>query len=191
MEHIVKRKPEKSVYALQPPYRHCGMYTLKAILSWFGKDTKSKQTDYYETPFGRMLWFTLPERMIEKLSDYELSVEEWRLKNFSKAEKINFLKQSITEDKPIILLVANGHTRAGKFILLKSIFCMHRLSIRGYDDEEQVFFVYDSTLHPKKYDHTIPIWNRKMSYDVLIRQRRLFSIYGFYKNFYIKVWEIK
>lgn len=128
-----------------------------------------------------------PRMFMKILQENGIATNKGNLQGRSRPEKIEFLKESLKEKNPIVLLVFNGYKRNGKYFLFKSFFCIHRITLRWFDDEKRVFYVYDSTVPKHKYDPSLPIGNKAVTYEKLLRDWAKGNIYGIFRYLYIKV----
>jgi hypothetical protein len=101
--------------------------------------------------------------------------------------KIDFLKKHI-EDGPIIIIIAHAYTKRNIFNLFKAVFQRHYLSIRGYDEEQEVFYCYDS--HTPLKENDLLVGNIKLHYQDLITYRD-FAGCGLFKKRFIAIKKIK
>jgi hypothetical protein len=66
--------------------------------------------------------------------------------------------------------------------MTRSLLHWHYITVRGYDDQKQLFFIYDSNIKKRKFPD-VPIGNTRFTYPELIRYRsigatRIVSSYG-------------
>lgn len=57
----------------------------------------------------------------------------------------------------------------GSYNPLLAKFFGHSITLWGYDDNEQVFYVYDSAVSINLYDKDIPVGNKKRTYTQILR----------------------
>ena len=57
---IVSKKPNEY---LEQGISHCGLYSIKAMLSSFGMDKKNRPQDYNDTLFGRLTGIATPDKL--------------------------------------------------------------------------------------------------------------------------------
>lgn len=83
---ILSKKPKQ--YLKQGP-SHCGMFSIKAILSAYGKDAKNHPKDYHTNWIGQHLFsFAIGKRYHEKiLESYGLGAQGGTAKNLSGEKK--------------------------------------------------------------------------------------------------------
>lgn len=166
-KYILSRKPNEY---LKQGLSHCGMYSIKAILSAYGKDVKKHPKEYHTNWVGQHLFsFADRKRYNEKILE-SYGVEAWgdSAKNFSDAGKIAFLESLISENNPVMIRIGNGYwscaynTVLGKFI-------PHWITLWGYDDDKKIFYVYDSGLPKKCWDSNVVIGNTIRSHNEILR----------------------
>ncbi|PIN76127.1 hypothetical protein COV18_00745 [Candidatus Woesearchaeota archaeon CG10_big_fil_rev_8_21_14_0_10_37_12] len=164
IKHLLKIKPKQY---LQQRFGYCGCYTIKAILSAFGKDSKKPPKKYHPynwKRFGRML----PKDMIFTLEKYGFNARIKSANDLSNKQKIEALKQELRKNKPVILLVGNGYFWSGKYSPLRRFFISHWISLWGFDDEKKIVYVYDSILSPEGAKK-LPIGNTTRTYKEILR----------------------
>lgn len=164
VKKIVNTKPKEYI---QQGMRHCGGYTIKAILSAYNLDN-GRHPKKYLPPKIKSLGFTTPKLIQETLKHYGLDAPIKRANKFSDDKKIRSIKRELDKDRPVILLIGNGYSPIGNFSELRMNCVSHWITVWGYDDKEKVFFIYDSYVDPKSYD-TIPSGNVKRTYEQVLR----------------------
>jgi hypothetical protein len=101
-----------------------------------------------------------------------------------KSERLKLLKQEILTG-PVILSIANWLTEKSFFSRRKALTHRHYISLWGYNDEEECFYVYDSSCVRKK-DETLKVWTIKIPYKYVLKSRN-FGYYKIVSNFGISV----
>jgi len=162
-EFIVNKTPREY---LKQGTTHCGVYTVKAILSAYGKDDKSDPEDYHFNSFGRILGSSTSEDIIKILKNYDINAE---VKSASKAsDKLSILIDALKKGNPVIIRIGNGYKDNGEYSVLQANLFGHWISVWGYNNEEKVFYVYDASISKEKYD-VIPVGNKKRTFDEILR----------------------
>ncbi len=181
--YILQNEPKE--YLVQGP-NHCGMFAIKGILSAYKKDAKKDPRDYQPNRLGRLIGWTFPWTFEQVLSQYGFFSSVGWVVNTSHKEKIARLKELIMKHKAVILLIGNGYQRDGRFNLFRSRFTSHWITIWGYADKQECFYIYDSAVPKNLHDRSIPIGNVQRSYQVVLRDWSALSI-PFMRNLYIAV----
>ena len=75
----------------------------------------------------------------------------------------------IAKNSPIMISIGNGYLPNGKFSSILQKIVGHWITIWGYNDREQVFYVYDSGLSSTAYDSKVPIGNASRRYTEILR----------------------
>lgn len=165
-KHILSIRPRE--YLVQGP-SHCGAYSVKGVLSAFGKDDKNHPKEYHTNWFSRLTGATLGKNYWPKiLSCYEINAEFKTANSLSSEEKINLLKSLLAQDTPVMILIGNGYFRSNKYNLILGKIVTHWVTLWGYDDKEKIFYVYDSGLSKNLYNQ-VPIGNTKRTYKEILR----------------------
>jgi len=166
---ILSIKPEEY---LKQGVSHCGVYSLKAILSAFGKDNKTIPQDYHLDWLRRKsLSFTFGKHYYDKIFESNgVRAETTTAKNVSDSEKLNFLKEHIAKNIPIMIRIGNGYTFSNRYSPFWGRIILHWITLWGYDDKKQEFYAYDSAL-PRKYweVNKLPTGNTKRKFHEILR----------------------
>jgi hypothetical protein len=168
MQKILTIKPQK--YLKQGP-SHCGAYSVKAILEAFGKDTLKAHPKYYHPHWlGRLTGATLGRNYwVDVLKSFGINAQTKSAAKLSNSEKINTLKKLLGKDKPVMVRIGNGYGSSNVYNPTLAHLVMHWITIWGYDDKKQIFYVYDSALPRKYWDKDLPIGNTTRTYAEIIR----------------------
>ena len=162
MVKILTRTPKEY---LEQGLTQCGAFSVKAILGAYGKDDKKYPRDYQPNFLakhtgisgGLILWPKV-------LRSYGIPAERGDTKKLTDRQRIELLEKLIDEDKVVMLRIGNGYSKSGKYSSFVASFLGHWITLWGYNDDEKVFYVYDSYVSLKRHDKTIPIGNTKRTY---------------------------
>lgn len=154
---------------LEQVFTQCGAFSVKAILSAYGKDDKKHPRDYNPTVLGKYASLVGVYTWPRVLESYGLHAERGNTKDLSDEQRLEFLKETINKDNAIMIRIGNGYLKNGKYSSLAAYFIGHWITLWGYNDEEKVFYVYDSYVPLKRHDKTIPIGNTKRTYSEVLR----------------------
>ena len=83
--------------------------------------------------------------------------------------------------------IGNGYLPNGGHSSLLACIVGHWITLWGYNDAEEVFYVYDSAVPPQLYDENIPAGNKKRTYAEMLRDIRSFGLLYCYQYVYIVV----
>ena len=160
----------KKVLSVKPPryleqgFSGCGGYSANAILGAYGKDDRADPLSYYPGGIGIA---SSPKRWDRILSSYGLDVERLNTRNVF--DKAALLKEKLDQDKVVMLHIGNGYAKSGRWYSIGWQLISHWITVWGYDDVEQVFYIYDSYVPLKNYSKGIPAGNIKRSYSDVVR----------------------
>lgn len=164
---ILSQQPKEY---LEQGFTQCGAYSVKAILSAYGKDDKKNPRDYQPNVLAKYTGINRGLYLWPKvLQSYGVPAKKGDAKNLSDEQKLILLRELLNEDNPVMLRVGNGYSKSGKYSPFIASFMGHWITLWGYNDEEGVFYIYDSYVPLKKHDKTIPIGNIKRTYKEIIR----------------------
>jgi len=167
MKFIVSKKPKEY---LEQGLTQCGAYSVKAVLSVYDKDEKKHPREYQPNFFSRYLGMsTNPHLWPRVLRAYGVSAEEDYTANLSDAERLTLLRSLLDDNHPIMLRIGNGYAKSGTYHSSVAYFVGHWISLWDYDDEKQIFYVYDSYVALARHDKTIPIGNTTRTYAEILR----------------------
>lgn len=165
-----KELPSKFALSVSPKkylkqgISHCGAYCVKAILSAYKKDTKNKPEEYHTNWIGRIAGVGLVKKYYVKiLKSHGIEARVGNAKNLPDGKKLKLLKKLLSNNNPVMLHVSNGYSQNGNYNPIQVAVVRHWITLWGYNDKEQVFYVYDSAVPKKLYDKDIPIGNKKRS----------------------------
>ena len=152
---------------------HCGAFSVKAILSAYGKDVKDDPRDYHSSFLAKYITTSptgsTPSNWVKVLKSYGVSAELRFAKNLSDEQRIGLLKKLIDIDNPVMLRIGNGYSKKGKYHPLAAKFISHWITLWGYDDDKQIFYVYDSYVPLERHNKNIPIGNTTRAFSEILR----------------------
>lgn len=174
----IKTLPNKFILSIKPKeylkqgFSHCGVYSVKAILSAFGKDANKRPQDYHQDWLRRKsLSLTFGKHYYDKIFESNgIQAETTTAKNVSDTEKLNILKRLLTKNVPIMIRIGNGYTFSNRYSPFWGRIILHWITLWGYDDESQLFYVYDSAFPREFWEaNKLPIGNTKRKYQEILR----------------------
>lgn len=134
----------------------CGSYTTEWI---------ARAVGLHPIPANKVLkgpiWFDvfrpiLPTDMRALFKFRGMDSVEVDLRKYSDAERIEWIKREVAfKGKPPALLVRTK--------------VLHWIAIGGYDDQQRIFYIYDSRYGFNSIDPSLPIGNNTIGYDELAR----------------------
>lgn len=172
-------------YHQQQKFAWCGMYTLKNVIESFQNEIDLTIKNYAPTFWNKFSWFILPWTIIKVFSKYWLKAIKWRCKIKWKNNKIDFIKK-LLHNWPTILVIWHAYKGKKDFNFVKAVSMQHYISLRWYDDIEEVFYVYDSWAPKRLIRKDLPVWNIALKYKDLIKYWK-FWWFIVKKYFYISI----
>lgn len=191
-KYILPKGPKEY---LQQGLSHCGAYSVKGILSFYGLDNRDHPKYYHPHWIGRLTGLTFgKDYYIKILKSYGINAERNTAEYLDDKEKISLIKKLLSQKTPIIIRIGNGYLQSNKYNLIIGKILAHWITLWGYDDEKQLFYVYDSGLPKKYWNKNILIGNTTRTYQEFLRDWRFGSYQpwvwpfsGMGKNLYIKI----
>lgn len=166
MDKILTHHPKEY---LEQGLIQCSAYSVKAILSAYGKDVKKHPREYQPTLLAKYTSVTTRIRLAEILQTYGVPAKKGDVKNLFDAQRIELLRKFIDEDKVVALRIGNGYSKSGRYSPFVASFMGHWITLWGYNDEKQIFYVYDSYVSLERHDKTIPVGNTTRTYAEILR----------------------
>lgn len=140
-------------------------------MSSYGKDDGRVPRDYNITILGKLFSLVGTKTWPQVLKSYGLNAQRGDAKSLTNQQRIELLKKFIDDDKVAMLRIGNGYSKNGNYSSFVSSFMGHWITLWGYNDEEKVFYVYDSYVPFRKYDKSIPIGNIKRTFEEILRDQ--------------------
>lgn len=172
---FMKKLPAKFILYIRPKeylkqgLSHCGVYSVKAILSAYGLDTKKRPEEYHTSWFGMLTGAALTKQYITNiLRAHGLNTTVKTAKDLTDQEKLAVLKKILSYNTLVLLSIGNGYKQNGEYSSIRAKIIGHFITLWGYDDRKQVFYVYDSAVPKNSYDGDIPIGNKKRTYAEIL-----------------------
>lgn len=172
----IKNLPSIFVLSIKPKeylkqgLSHCGAYSVKGILSAYGKDNKKHPKEYHPHRIGKITGFTFgKDYYVKILRNYGLAAETGQAGHLPPREKINLLKSLLAKNSPVMIRIGNGFWSGKRFNYLLSKITPHWITLWGYNDTKKLFYVYDSGLSAEHYEKNIPIGNTTRKYSEILR----------------------
>lgn len=169
-ERVVLDKRPKQY--LKQGLSYCGGFSAKAILEAYGKDAPDDPRELYPNTLGRLgicSWPSIWQRVFRERGLAAISGDT--VHNTDK-ERLSFLKLFLAEGSPVMLRIGNGYLPSGNYSKLVATLVGHWVTLWGYDDPAENFYVYDSCVPEKKRDLSLPIGNVARSYRDVLRDWR-------------------
>lgn len=191
--YIVSKKPKEY---LKQGITHCGAFSVKGILSAFGKDDKKRPEEYYpKGPWmGQVMAVTYgPAMWIGVLQSYGVKAQGKNAERLTDKDKLVLLKTLLSKNTPVMVNIGNGYLQNGSYSSFVQKIAGHWITVWGYDDTKEVFYVYDSCVPKNLYDKNIPVGNKMRGYEEMVRDWRGATISKFLhlsvpqKYFYIQI----
>lgn len=108
---------------------NCGPYSVMAILNILRDEEKNPEILSKQMKWRIYKNLTFPQGVVNQLHENGIKTKEYVLKTKSNEDKINWIKETVFQKKPIICLIKIHHV-------------LHYVTILGYD--ENGFMLYDS-----------------------------------------------
>ena len=164
-KYLLTIRPKKY---LQQGLSHCGVYSVKAILSAYGLDNKSHPKYYHPHWLGRLTGSTFGRQYyINILKNHGVDAEIKSAEKISDSERTILLKKLLSNNTPVMIRIGNGYV-TDKYNRIIGRLAPHWITLWGYDNGKHFFYVYDSGLL-KQYWKKLPVGNITRSYEETLR----------------------
>ena len=140
---------------------NCGPYSVMAVINILSRKEKDPELLAEQTGWRIYKNLTFPQGVVNLLHQNGIKTREYVLKIKSDSEKINWIKETVCKNKPVICLIKINHV-------------LHYVTILGYD--QNGFMLYDSMQekdgeNPQKtvIDENCVEGNRYYAYDEFMK----------------------
>ncbi len=162
----------------------CAHYSLKAVIEW-KKKIKRPIEDYAADWWSRKTYLMTPWWIMKVLKKYKLKYSIIKAKTLSEEERLFLLKYNL-KNGPIILLVANWQTKKKRFSRSRALIEWQYITVWGYDDKKEGFYVYDSNTK-RKTEKEIMEWTIKVPYKYILIEWWIWASKIIYNNYAIAI----
>jgi hypothetical protein len=183
---IYKKHPER--YPQQHDERACWLFTIKAVIESYYPELNQNPLQYATSRLHRLVRISTPGLLSKTLRKYNISHVKGKYHKKSMLPQIDFFKRHL-EDGPIVIVISHAYTKGNMFSIKRYILDQHYISIRGYDDEKEIFYCYDS--HTTMRENDLPVGNLKLHYEDLVTYRDIACLGLFRKRFIAIKWLTK
>ncbi len=128
------------------------------------------------------------------LRSYGIQAERKTASHLPDAEKLRLLKDLLFRGNPVMVRIGNGYFPGKRYNPLFGRMVVHWLTLWGYDDGEEIFYVYDSALARRYWNASLPAGNTTRTYAEILRDWRFgrwqcwYWYMGRGSHVYIEVW---
>lgn len=167
-KYLLSKKPREY---LTQGLSHCGVYCVKAILSSFGKDDKKHPKDYHSNWIGRNFFsFATGDDYYDKIfASYKVKSKTKSAESLIDQDKLNLLKTLLSKNTPVMIRIGNGYYKSKEYNTFLGKLVPHWITFWGYNDEKQIFYVYDSGMLKEHWDQNLPVGNTTRTYQEILR----------------------
>lgn len=169
---------------------HCGAYSVKGILSAYDRDSKNHPKEYHTNWLSKVTGSGFTKQYyVTILKNYGISATGKNATGLGNDQKTDLLKKLLSQNNIVMLSISNGYNDNGDYSSVRALFSGHWITLWGFDDKEQIFYLYDSCIPLIKHDKNIPIGNTKRTYQEILRDWRgslNTQLLGFGQYYYIQ-----
>lgn len=164
---ILKYKPKE--YLVQGP-SHCGAYSVKAILSAYGLDTKNHPKEYHSHWLGKLTGGTFGRNYyVRILKSHGIRADVKSAEEMFDNDRLYLLKNLLSQNTPVMIRIGNGYFLSTIYNPILGKIVPHWITLWGYDDKEQIFYVYDSGMLKEHWRKNTPVGNTIRTYKEVLR----------------------
>ena len=143
----------------------CGETNLKGILAGYKISYKPPTSIRFRI---RLFGYSFIQDISDILKTHGLSAPVSFANHLPDQDKLAIIKNHIDNDQPVLLAIGNGYLQRGVYTPVARLLIGHFITIYGYSNEEQVFYIYDPYLDGS-YPGELPAGNDIRSYNELLR----------------------
>ena len=143
----------------------CGETNLRIILASFNIPYTPPESLRLRI---RLLGYSFIQDISEILEIHGLSAPVRHANHLKDQDKLGTIKHHIDNDQPVLLAIGNGYLHRGVYTPIARYFIGHFVTIYGYSDEEEIFYIYDPYLEGSFPDE-IPAGNETRTFNELLR----------------------
>lgn len=119
----------------------------------------------------RLFGYSLLRSLQTLLESHGVSASIRSAAGLADSEKLDLLRSHLETGYPIVIAIGNGHLRRGEYFAAARFVLGHYLTLYGFDDPAETFFVYDSYLDGEP-DSWLPAGNETRTYSQILRDWR-------------------
>ena len=160
---ILSHRPKRY---LKQGLTNCGLYAAEGILSAYGRNPSEKSpSEFHESAIQRALGLTPVPLIVRVLQKHGLRSQIGNARDWSNEKRLTFLKETLSKDTPIVIRIGGGYSGNGIYKPILGRIIGHWITLWGYDDEKEVFYVYDSAIDPQFHQ---PLYGLNLKYEIFL-----------------------
>lgn len=171
----MKKLPDRFVLPISPKeylqqgLSHCGVYSVKAVLSAMGLDRGLEPKNYHPHWLGKVTGMTFGrEYYPEILARFGVEAVAKNADTHVGGERINILKGLLNKGFPVMIRIGNGFS-TNRYNPFLGRLQPHWITLWGYDSRKGVFYVYDSGLPKRFWNLALPAGNTTRTFAEILR----------------------
>ena len=146
----------------------CGEANARSVVESFGiKYSPPTRSTWMVRLFG----YSLLRDLRELLEAHGLVAPIRSAADLGDSAKLDALRSHIRTGLPVMIAIGNGHLGRGRYVPAARQLIGHYLTLYGFDDANETFFVYDSYLAGEP-DERLPAGNESRTYRETLRDWR-------------------
>ena len=116
----------------------CGETNAKAIIQGFGKNYEPLENIPLRV---KIFGYSFVNDILKLIEENGLYSSIRYASGTIDHERLEIIKQHIDHDEPVLTAIGNGHVRRGEFNPLLRYLVGHFITVYGYDDKKEIFYV--------------------------------------------------
>ncbi len=169
----VRREGPKLVRSLPPAYPSqvglsCGEANARSVVESFGLAFEPPAKASWTV---RLLGYSLLGDLRSLLESHGLKAPIQSAAGMSRKARVDLLRSHLDGGHPVIIAIGNGHLHRDRYFAAARLFLGHYLTLYGFEDATERFFVYDSYLKGEP-DTPLPAGNETRTYSETLRDWR-------------------
>lgn len=143
----------------------CGETNARSVIESFGRA--------YRRPSSPGLWvrlfgYSLLKSLQALFESHGVDAPIRSAAGLDDSRKLDLLQSHLEAGYPVVIAIGNGHLHRGQYRPAARLILGHYLTLYGFDDPTETFFVYDSYLDGQP-DGWLPAGNETRTYSEILR----------------------
>jgi len=146
----------------------CGETNARSVIESFGLSFERPTRPGWKV---RLFGYSLLRDLRSLMESHGLSAPIRSAASVNAPARLDVLRSHLRKGYPIVIAIGNGHLRRGRYVPAARVLLGHYLTLYGFEDASETFFVYDSYLDGEP-EGPLPAGNETRTYAETLRDWR-------------------